>query len=320
MRHRRIHSCVLAASWTLVWFGVASRAHAAQTIPGECAPPHTLVALLPLADRSDHTWELWSGVNPASLVGRMLADSLEHARGRRVLHVPFVVGAGPGTPLQRAVDDDQALRAARRAEAEVIVTGTVSLFSHDDTRDAGRFSRWGFGAPDAHSRVRVSVALRVLDARDGTVIIESSAMRDRMGRGTANVQQPGGDLEPGGDPLAIEVLGQVLGDLVSTIVERLDESWQARVVMEGGGGYVLDAGAARGLFTGERLDVWRSGIQVFDEDMLHIGNDTRIGSVVVTELDGRGRAHARLLEGDARMGDLVRPCSGVPGTAMSLRR
>ena len=305
----------------LVLFAFASSARAADSGAGECAPPRTLVALLPLADRTDRTWELWSGASPAVLVGRALADSLEHMRGRRVVRVPLVAGAGVTSRLLRPVDDDQALRVVRHDEAEVVVTGTVAVFSHDDTRDAGRFSRWGFGAPDAHSLVRVSVTLRVLDAHAGTVIIETTAARDRAGRGTATVLHPGtGGTNPDDDPLMLEVLGEVLGDLVATIGQRLDASWQARVVMESRGGFELDAGSARGLFTGERLDVWRPGIQLFDEDMVHIGNDARIGSVMITELDGRGRARARLLEGDARMGDLVKPCSGPSGSAMSLRR
>ena len=298
----------------------APRAGAADG-PGECAPPRTLVALLPLADHTDHTWELWSGESPTRLVCRLLADSLQRSRGRRVMCVPLEPNAGSAPPLSRAVDDDQALRAVRHDEAEVIVTGTVSMFSHEDTRDAPRLGRWGMGAPDAHSRARVSVALRVLDARTGAVIIECTAARERAGRGTAAVtQSEPNSQDPAADPLMNDVLSEVLGDLVSTIGERLDASWQARVVMEGRDSYLLDAGSSRGLFAGERLDVWRSGIQLFDEDMVHIGDDTRIGAVLITSLDGRGRARARLLEGDARMGDLVRPCTGSNGPAMSLRR
>lgn len=288
---------------------------------GECAPPRTLVALLPLADRSDHTWELWSGESPARLVCRVLADSLEHSRGRRVLCVPLESGAQAEAMLTRAVDDDEALRAVRHAGAEVVVSGTVSVFTHEDTREPGRFSRWGMGTLDAHSHVRVSVTLRVLNAHDGTVVIECTAARDRVGRGTAWVSEPGAaPTTPTDDALVNDVLGEVLGDLVSTIGQRLDANWQARVVLEGRDFYLLDAGAGRGLFAGERLDVWRSGIQLFDENMLHLGDDTRIGALVITSLDGRGRARARLVEGDARMGDLVRPCTGSNGPAMSVRR
>jgi hypothetical protein len=303
--------------------GAARLSRAAEPVPGECAPPHSLVALLPLADLTDRTWELWSGESPAVLVARLLADSLEHGRGRHVLRVPLVADADPALPLSRAADDDPALRAARRAEAEFAISGSVSVLTHEDTREGGRFARWGMGAPDARTHVRVSVTLRVLDTRDGSVIIESNASRDRAGRGTASVGRPepaGRNPNPTDDPLVDEVLGEVLSDLTSTVDQRLDASWRARVILEGRGIYVLDAGASRGLFPGERLDVWRPGIQLFDEDMLHIGDDTRIGSVVVEALDGRGRARARLVEGDARMGDLVRPCSGASGPAVSLRR
>jgi hypothetical protein len=287
---------------------------------GECAPPRTLVALLPLADRTDHVWELLSGESPAHLVCRLLADSLEWSRGRRVLCVPLDANAGAATARTRPVDDDEALRALRHEEAEVIVTGTVSAFSHDDTRDSPRLGRWGVGAPDARSRVRVSITLRVLDARDGSVIIETTAARDRAGRGTASITQSGlEEPDPAVDPLLSEALGDVLGDLVATIGQRLDACWQARVVSEGRDGCVLDAGAARGLFAGERLDVWRPGLQIYDEDMMRIGDETRVGSVVVSSLDGRGRAHARVAEGEAVTGDLVRPCSTASAPAISLQ-
>jgi hypothetical protein len=292
----------------------------AAVVPGECAPPRTLVALLPLADRTDHTWELMTGESPAHLVSRLLADSLERSRGRRVVCVPLEATAGPAPARTRAVDDDEALRALRHEEAEVIVTGSVSMFSHDDTRESPRLGRWGVGAPDARSRVRVSITLRVLDARDGSVIIETTAARDRAGRGTASITRSGDDEpDPAADPVMGEALSDVLGDLLSTIGQRLDACWQARVVTEGRDECVLDAGSARGLFVGERLDVWRPGLQLYDEELVHIGDETRVGTVVVSSLDGRGRAHARLAEGEAHTGDRVRPCSGADGPAMSLR-
>ena len=299
----------------------ASRARAVDAGPGECAPPRTLVALLPLADHTDRTWALWSGESPAVLVGRLLADSLGGGRGRRVLCVPLASERDPGTPLARAADDEQVLSAARRAHAEIAVSGTVSAFTHEDTREAGRLARWGVGAPDARSHVRVSVTLRVLDASDGSLIIETTALRDRVGRGTASAARPEQAGEgSSADPLADEVLSQVLGDLASTIGQRLEARWQARVVMEGRGTYVLDAGVARGLFVGERLDVWRPGIQVLDEDLFQVGQDARIGALVVIGFEGRGRARARLAEGEVRKGDLVRPCGEGAAPAMSLRR
>jgi hypothetical protein len=304
-------ACLLSAA--------APRARAAVPA-GECAPPRTLVALLPLADRTDHTWELMSGENPAQLVRRLLADSLERSRGRRVVCVPLEATAGAAAPRSRAVDDDEALHALRHEEAEVIVSGTVSTFSHDDTRESPRLGRWGVGAPDARSRVRVSITLRVLDARDGSVIIETTAVRDRAGRGTASIGRSAPDPpDAAADPLLNQALSDVLGDLLSTIGQRLDACWQARLVSEGRDECLLDAGAARGLFAGERLDVWRPGLQLYDEEIVHLADETRVGSVVVSALDGRGRAHARLVEGEARTGDVVRPCSATNGPAMSLR-
>ncbi len=320
--HRLPPAPLRAVFALLLALGSPSRpASAGVPAPGECAPPRTLVALLPLADQTDHAWQLWTGDSPVRLVTRLLADSLEHGLGRSVVRLPMLAGTDPGSTLLRPVDDEHALRAARRAKAEIAITGTVSEFTHDEHREPGRLGRWGVGAPEARSHIQIRVTLRVLDVADGSVIIESTASRDRTGRGTASASQLELDGSGGAaDRVVRQVLTEVLGDLSCTIGQRLDARWRAQVIMDGPGSYVLDAGSARGLFPGERLEVWRPGIEVYDENLLHIGNDTRVGAFVIVAVDGPGRSRARLAEGEARMGDVVRPCSGVDGPALSVRR
>jgi hypothetical protein len=254
-------------------------------------------------------------------VAHLLADSLEQGRGRQVLRPSAAAHDDPTAAPLRAPDDEPALRVARDLRAEVVVTGTVSVFTRDDRRETGRLARWGVGAADARSHVQVSVTLRALDVSDGSVLIETTAARERTGRGTANVVrlQAGAD-GSASDPLLAAVLGEVIGDLTRTLGQRLDARWQASVLGEGRGVYLLDAGVSRGLFAGERLEVWRSGIESLDEDLVRMGDDVRVGAVVVTALAGRGRAHARLVEGEARGGDHVRPCAGDSPSALSLRR
>jgi hypothetical protein len=318
---RRLPSAPLRALFLLALATAPLARPVAAAMPpaGDCSPPRTLVALLPLADQTDRTWQLWTGESPVRVVERMLTDSLEYGLGRTVLHVPFVAAGVADTPPGQGVDDEVAVRAARESGAEIAITGTVSVFTHDDRREAGRFGRWGVSALDVRSRMQVRVTLRVLDTADGSVIIETTASREKSGRGTASAHRSAADDDPA-DPLASEVLSDVLADLSRTIGERLDAHWRARVILDGPGAVVLDAGARRGLFMGERLDVWRSGIEVYDENLMRVGDDARVGTVVVVALEGHGRARARLIEGEARMGDLVRPCSEEGGTAVSLRR
>src|SRR5262249_8114158 len=277
--------------------------------------------MLPLADRTDGVWANWSGESPARFVERLLADSLSRGRRRTILRLAVPAGRGVPGPLPRPVDDDRALRAARRTSAEVVVTGSVDVFTHDDRMDAGKFSRWGMGAPDAKSHVRVSVTLRALDVRDGTVLIETSAARDRAGKSVAMVDRPdrsGGS--PAVDPLVTQVLGEVLGDLVRTIGERIEGRWKARGLSAHRGAATLDAGRARGLCSGERLDVWRPGYELLDEDLVQLGEDAWVGAVVITSFQGRGRSHARLSEGEVHVGDIVRPCAQAAAPALSLKR
>ncbi len=300
------------------WLACIPVAHASGEGAGLCAPPRTVVAVVPFADQSGGEWQLMTGVSPAALVSARLADSLSHAHGRAVIAVAPRLPQGT-TPNARMCDDLVMLSAARHAEAEVVLSGVVNAFTHEDQRDAGRFGRWGMGAPDARSRAEVSVSIRVLDAHDGSVILESHAARERAGRSTSSAQAPG-DGVVADDELLADALDQVLGDLVRTLAARLDARWQARVIAEGRGIYVIDAGSSRGLFPGERLEVWRSGIEQLDEDLMRISEDSRTGAVVVQAIEGRGRARVRLTEGDVQPGDLVRPCSGETSSAMSLRR
>jgi TolB-like protein len=300
----------------------ATQSQAATGSPGVCAPPRTVVAVVPFADQTGGAWQLMTGTSPANVVAARLADSLQQAHGRAVVIAPLAASTG-ASKAARIADDAALLAAARRVQAEVVLSGVVTSFEHEDRREPGRFGRWGMGAPDARSRAEVAVSIRVLDAHDGSVILESRAARERAGRSTASASAP---VESGGvadlvqDDLIADALDQVLGDLVRTLAARLDARWQARVISEGRGIYVIDAGSGRGLFTGERLDVWRSGIELLDEDLLRLGDDVRTGAVVVVSIDGKGHARVRLAEGEVRPGDLVRPCSGGGDAAMSLRR
>ena len=288
---------------------------------GQCLPPHTVVALTPLADRTDGTWANWSGESPALLVTRAFADSLARGHRRDILRLGVTLPHPPANGPGRALDDDLALRAARRTGAEVVVTGSVDVFVHDDQLEPGKFSRWGMGAPDARSRVRVSVSLRALDVRDGTVLIETSATRERAGKTVAMIDRGERNGSTGAlDPVLAQALGEVLGDLTRTLNQRVEGQWKAQVLTARRGTVMLDAGVSRGLFTGQRLEVWRPGVDLLDEELRELGDDVWVGSVVVTSLEGRSRARARLCDGEVHAGDVVRPCSQTSAPVLSLDR
>jgi len=167
----------------------------------------------------------------------------------------------------------------------------------------------------------VSVSLRALDVRDGTVLIETSASRERSGKSVAMIDRPDrSGSNPALDPLLAQALGEVIGDLARTLGERVEGRWKAQVLSERHGTVVLDAGASRGLFAGQRLEVWRPGISLLDEDLRELGDDDWVGSVVVTSLEGRSRARARLCDGEVHAGDVVRPCSQTSAPVLSLDR
>jgi hypothetical protein len=299
----------------------AARSRTLEPGLGICRPPRTVVALVALADRTDGVWTNWSGQSPAQLVTRLLADSLADDRGCDVLRLNGPQARGATAAPQRPVDDDLALRAARRTSAEVVVTGSVDVFSHDDHLEPGKFTRWGMGAPDARSSVHVSVTLRALNVRDGTVLIETNASRERTGKTVATIDRPERTGSTGAiDPLIAQALGEVLGDLARTLERSVESRWKANVLSERHGDVVLDAGVSKGVFPGERLDVWRPGIALMDEDLARLGDDMWVGSVVVTSLRGRTRARARLVDGEVHVGDLVKPCSLASPPALSLRR
>lgn len=275
--------------------------------PGVCAPPRTTIAVVPLEDHSDGAWRLVTGGDPAQLVAGRLVDSLSVGLGYRV-HRLVGREAAPGTP------DARALALARRDGAEVVVTGRVTAFDREDRREPGRFVRWGMGAPEASSHVEVAVELRVLDARDGSVILETRAARTRTGRGTASASAPTDEaLAAVMDERMQGALGEVLSDLARTIDSRLDSRWVAPVLAERDGRVRLDAGRDQGLFEGARLQVWRSSRPVSDDERY-------VGAAVVETLEGRRRARLRVVEGEVRVGDLMRPCRAPRGPALTVQR
>ena len=307
----------LAASFLAAW---PAPSRAATAIRG-CDPPRTRVVLVGLRDATDHAWQVWTGTAPAQIVTRLLADSLRASRGREVLLI-----ADPRHAAHRAMDDGPALDAARELDAEIVVTGTLEEFTQEDRRDAGKLMRWGVGAPDARSRARIRVTLRVLDATDGSVIIETGAARDKASRAastvdrsapTARISGPGPAIAP--EALLGQALGEVLSDLTHTIGLRLETRWRAEVETVRGDECTLDTGTTRGHFAGQRLEVWRPGIETYDENLLRLGEEARVGALVVTAVESPGRVRARIVEGEAHPGDTVRACSHGAAT-VALRR
>ena len=267
-----------------------------------------------LADATDRAWAAWSGADPPTIVLHLLADSLQQSHGRKVTLLSVAPSAD-----RRPVDDSTAIAAARAAHAEVVVTGSVTEFELEERREGGKFSRWGVSALDARARARVRVTLRVLDVRDGAVILETTVDRERTGRGTTSADRPRAGMAPPSGLLA-GALEEVLFELVRALDQRLDHRWQATVLVTSTGSCLVDAGPRRGLFVGQRLDVWRSGIETYDEDLVRIGDEVLVGAIEITSLDRRGRAQARVLEGEVSFGDLARPCSSNPAVANTLRR
>ncbi len=273
-----------------------------------CAAPRTAVLLGPLADATDGRWELMAAVTPAAVVTARLADALDDSR--RVVRL-----RASAASRRQPMTDAELLEAARREHAEVVVSGIVERFGNEDVSAPGRFARWGIGAQDASIEARVEVRLRVLDVASGTVLLESRAARERRTRGLAAASR-GEATTPLNAALA-QALDEVVRDLGSVIVEQLDARWESRLMRDGDGGAWVDAGAARGVFVGQRLEVWRSRVEVIDEDHVRIGDeDHRIGAIEVLALQGRGRARVRVVEGAVRSGDLVRPCRGGDDVAI----
>lgn len=296
----RAASRVLALLTLALSLVPAPAVHAATGEREACASPRTAVLLAPLADGTDGRWELMAAARPTAVVAARLADALGDAR--RVIRMP-----SGSSSRRRPMTDTELLAAARREHAEVVVSGVVDRFGNEDVSAPGRFARWGIGAPDASTEARVEVRVRVLDVASGTVLIESRAARARRSRGFASAAR-GESPSPLNAALA-QALDEVASDLGSVIAEQMDARWETRLIRDGEGDAWVDAGAARGVFVGQRFEVWRSRIEVVDEDHVRIGDeDHRIGAIEVLALQGPGRARVRIVEGAVRSGDLVRPC------------
>lgn len=296
----RAASRVLALLTLALSLVPAPAVHAATGEREACASPRTAVLLAPLADGTDGRWELMAAARPTAVVAARLADALGDAR--RVIRMP-----SGSSSRRRPMTDTELLAAARREHAEVVVSGVVDRFGNEDVSAPGRFARWGIGAPDASTEARVEVRVRVLDVASGTVLIESRAARARRSRGFASAAR--GESPSSLNAALAQALDEVASDLGSVIAEQMDARWETRLIRDGEGDAWVDAGAARGVFVGQRFEVWRSRIEVVDEDHVRIGDeDHRIGAIEVLALQGPGRARVRIVEGAVRSGDLVRPC------------
>ena len=107
---------------------------------------------------------------------------------------------------------------------------------------------------------------------------------------------------------------------MQSVDQRLDMRWQASVLGTEPGHCVLDSGALQGLFVGQRLDVWRSGVETYDEDFVRVAEDVRVAAIEIVALQRRGRARARVLEGEVSFGDRARPCTTAPSVATTVKR
>lgn len=286
-----------------------------------------VVALLPLADRTDGHWRLWTGCSAGEAVAALLADSLVRARGWALADTARMAALAESRRWSRdALDDPQAAELARAAGAAWVVLGSVTALGVQQPQPDASRRRWGLPPKRRTDTARVTLELRVLDAATGSVRRAEHITRERLLSGSTSARE--GERRSAPSAIAGTPLGEALAEAVAAAVQVLEQEvraqWSARVIRRMRYGLVeLDIGRSSGVARGDRLTVWRPGSMEIDPATGGIsgGLDEIAAELVVTgfTLDGR-KAVAKVLRGEVTAGDTVRPATAWAAPAPATRR
>jgi curli biogenesis system outer membrane secretion channel CsgG len=203
--------------------------------------------------------------------------------------------------LTGAVDPKTAAQMGKLLGLNAIVTGSISQFGVATT-----------GSDYLLTQTKKQVAsctvdVRVVDVETGQIIWADSG----KGESTSSRGQVLGMGTRGGYNEMIE--GEALRAAISKLTENIGwqinkTQWYAKVVEVDGGSVFLAAGQESGLEEGQRLDVFRRGKEIRDENNLVIGHlEDRLGLAVLDRHAGEKMSVARMKDGPLpQKGDIVR--------------
>jgi curli biogenesis system outer membrane secretion channel CsgG len=185
-----------------------------------------------------------------------------------------------------------------RVGADYLIVGSVSEFGHSNVSETGVFTR------NRIQRATATVNVRLLDTSSGQIVFSEEATGEA--RAEASTTFGIGERAAFDTALADQAVSAAISQLVSNLIENLmDKPWQAYLVGQRDGYYLMTGGQEQGLEAGDELGVYERGERVRNPQT---GLDielpaTRLGSLTVVEFIGEGDNELSMVRSDLDLSD-----------------
>lgn len=188
------------------------------------------------------------------------------------------------TDLDKVVaEQNYASLEATQVGADYLIVGSVSEFGHSNVSETGIFTR------NRIQRATATVNVRLLDTNTGQIVFSQEASGEA--RAEASTTFGVGERAAFDTALADQAVSAAISQLVSNLMENLmNRPWQAYLVGQQDGYYLMTGGAEQGLTRGDELKVYQRGDKVRNPQTgLFIELPaTQLGALQVVDFIGQG--------------------------------
>jgi curli biogenesis system outer membrane secretion channel CsgG len=208
--------------------------------------------------------------------------------------------------MSGAIDAATAAKIGKLLGAQAVLLGSITQFSVDTK--SGGFGAVSASVTEAESRLDV----RIVDTTTGEIVaVAEGSGKKRFGGGAWKDKNLRQDFDQG---LAQEALRPAVENAIRTIVGTKDQlaasaapATAGRVVGNREGSIYVDRGANLGVKVGDRFDVHRVVDTIRDANGNVLDEVTdRVGVVEITRVLSQSSI-AKLVDGDAKEGDMLQP-------------
>lgn len=195
-------------------------------------------------------------------------------------------------------EQDYASLEPARVGADYLIVGSVSEFGHSNVSETGIFTR------NRIQRATATVNVRLLDTSTGQIVFSEEATGEA--RAEASTAFGVGERAAFDTALADQAVSAAISQLVSNLIENLMHTpWQAYLVGERDGLYLMTGGQTQGLERGDELSVYERGDKVRNPQTgLNIELPaTRLGSLTVVDFIGEGDNELSMVRSELDLSD-----------------
>lgn len=183
-----------------------------------------------------------------------------------------------------------------RVGADYLIVGSVSEFGHSNVSETGVFTR------NRIQRATATVNVRLVDTTNGQIVFSQEATGEA--RAEASTTFGVGERAAFDTALSDQAVSAAISQLVSNLMENLlDKPWQAYLIGQQDGLWMMTGGQQQGLSRGDDLYLYRRGERVRNPQT---GLDielpaTRLGRINIVDFIGRGDNELSLVRSDVEV-------------------